>query len=54
MLKSFKQRDIGLIEFVDFFDTYKDTKLKILQQQYNLQKAIADLNFAVGTTVIKP
>jgi cobalt-zinc-cadmium efflux system outer membrane protein len=25
-----------------------------LQQQYNLQKAIADLNFAVGTTVIKP
>ena len=54
MLKSFQQRDIGLIEFVDFFDTYKDTKLKILQQQYNLQKAIADLNFAVGTTVIKP
>ncbi|MDB5117189.1 MAG: TolC family protein [Mucilaginibacter sp.] len=54
MLKSFQQRAIGLIEFVDFFDTYKDTKLKILQQQYNLQKAIADLNFAVGTTVIKP
>jgi len=54
MLKSFQQRDIGLIEFVDFFDSYKDTKLKILQQQYNVQKAIADLNFAVGTTIIKP
>jgi cobalt-zinc-cadmium efflux system outer membrane protein len=54
MLKSFKERQIGLIEFVDFFDTYKDTKLKILQQQYNLQKAIADLNFATGTTIIKP
>lgn len=54
MLKSFKERQISLIEFVDFFDTYKDTKLKILQQQYNLQKAIADLNFATGTTVIKP
>lgn len=54
MLKSFKERQIGLVEFVDFFDTYKDTKLKILQQQYNLQKAIADLNFATGTTVIKP
>lgn len=53
MLKSFQQRQISLIEFVDFFDTYKDTKLKILQQQYNLQKAIADLNFATGTTVIK-
>jgi cobalt-zinc-cadmium efflux system outer membrane protein len=54
MLKSFKERQIGLIEFVDFFDTYKDTKLKILQQQYDLQKAIADLNFATGTTIIKP
>ncbi len=54
MLKSFKERQIGLIEFVDFFDTYKDTKLKILQQGYNLQKAIADLNFATGTTIIKP
>jgi cobalt-zinc-cadmium efflux system outer membrane protein len=53
MLKSFQQRQISLIEFVDFFDTYKDTKLKILQQQYNLQKAIADLNFAAGATIIK-
>ncbi|MCD8740092.1 TolC family protein [Mucilaginibacter roseus] len=54
MLKSFKQRQISLPEFVDFFDSYKDTKLKILQQQYNLNKAIADLNFAVGTTVVDP
>ncbi|MES2378297.1 MAG: TolC family protein [Bacteroidota bacterium] len=54
MLKSFKERQIGLIEFVDFFDTYKDTKLKLLQQQNSLQKAIADLNFATGTTIIKP
>ncbi len=53
MLKSFQQRQISLIEFVDFFDTYKDTKLKILQQQYNLQKSIADLNFAIGIPVIK-
>ena len=54
MMKGFRERQISLVEFVDFFDTYKDTKLKILQQQYNLQKAIADLNLATGTTVIKP
>ncbi|GAB3920518.1 TolC family protein [Mucilaginibacter myungsuensis] len=54
MLKSFKERQIGLVEFVDFFDTYKDTKLKMLQQQFTLQKSIADLNYATGTTVIKP
>jgi len=54
MSTSLRQRQIGLVEFIDFFDSYKDTKLKILQQQYNLQKSIADLNFAVGTTVITP
>jgi outer membrane protein, heavy metal efflux system len=52
MLKSFQQRQIGLTEFVDFFDSYKETKIKILQLQLNLQKAIADLNYAVGSTVI--
>ena len=54
MMKGFKDRQVSLVEFVDFFDTYKDTKLKMLQQRYNLQKAIADLNFATGTTIIKP
>ena len=54
MQKSFKERQVGLQEFVDFFDSYRETKLKILQQQLNLQKAIADLNLAVGTTVVNP
>jgi len=52
MLKSFQQRQISLPEFVDFFDSYKETKIKILQLQLNQQKAIADLNYAVGTNVI--
>jgi cobalt-zinc-cadmium efflux system outer membrane protein len=52
MLKSYQQKQIGLHEFIDFFDSYKETKLKILQQQLNLQKAVADLNYAVGTNVI--
>ncbi|MEO6633366.1 MAG: TolC family protein, partial [Mucilaginibacter sp.] len=54
MMKGFKDRQVSLVEFVDFFDTYKDTKLKMLRQRYSLQKAIADLNFATGTTIIKP
>lgn len=54
MQSAFKTRQLGLVEFIDFFDSYKDTKLKILQQQYNLQKSIADLNFAVGAPVVKP
>ena len=54
MLKSFQQKQIGLQEFIDFFDSYRETKLKILEQQVNLQKAIADVNFAVGVNIINP
>lgn len=54
MVKAYKEKQIGLVEFIDFFDSYRDTKLKVIQQQYNLEKAIADLNFNVGTTVINP
>lgn len=54
IVKAYRARQLGLVEFIDFFESYKDTKIKVLQQQYNLQKAIADLNFNVGTTVINP
>nr|WP_067057648.1 TolC family protein [Mucilaginibacter sp. L294] len=54
MGKGFQLKQINLQEYVDFFDSYRETKLKILQQQLNLQKAIADLNYAVGITVINP
>lgn len=54
MQKAYQLKQINLQEYVDFFDSYRETKLKILQQQLNLQKAIADLNYAVGTTVVTP
>ncbi|GGH08445.1 TolC family protein [Mucilaginibacter phyllosphaerae] len=54
MSKAYQLKQINLQEYVDFFDSYRETKLKILQQQLNLQKAVADLNFAVGTTVVTP
>ncbi len=54
MSKAYQLKQINLQEFIDFFDSYRETKIKILQQQLNLQKAIADLNFAVGTTVVTP
>lgn len=53
LLNDYRKGKIGLVDFVDFFDSYKDTKLKILQQKYNLQKAIADVNYAVGKVVIQ-
>ena len=52
MLKSYQQRQISLLEFIDFADAYKDTKLKLLEQHTGLIKAIADLNFEAGKDLV--
>ena len=53
MLQSYEQKQIGLLEFLDFFDTYKDAQLKLLQQQLNLHLSAEELNYQAGTDVIK-
>ncbi len=53
MLHSYKQKQIGLLEFLDFFETYKDTQLKLLQQQLNLHLSADELNYQAGIDVIK-
>lgn len=52
MIVSYKQRQVSLIEFIDFFDAYKDSRLKQLQQQANLRNAAAELNYTTGTSII--
>ncbi|MEO5890738.1 MAG: TolC family protein [Ferruginibacter sp.] len=52
MLKTYQARQIGLLEFIDFADAYKDTKLKLLEQQNSLLKAIGELNYTTNTTII--
>lgn len=52
MLQSYQQRQVGLLEFIDFANAYKETKLKILEQQAGLVKAIAELNYQAGKEVI--
>ncbi len=52
MLKSYKQRQVSLLEFIDFADAYKDTKLKLLEQHTGLIKALVELNYATGKDVI--
>jgi len=52
MISSYKQRQVSLIEFVDFFDAYKDSHLKQLAQQANLRNAAAELNYTTGTSII--
>ncbi|MBE7175411.1 MAG: TolC family protein [Mucilaginibacter polytrichastri] len=54
MLKSYRQKEVGLVEFVDFFDAYRETRLKLLQQRFDVHKAAADINFTAGKNVINP
>jgi len=52
VINGYQQRQLSLIEFVDFFDAYKETTLKKLQQQTALLNSIAELNFTTGTSII--
>jgi len=49
--ESYKQRQISLIEFIDFFDAYKDVQLKLFQQKLNLQLAKEEMNYQIGKDV---
>ncbi len=45
MVESYQQRQINLLEFLDFFNDYTDSQQKLLQQQLNLQLAKEELNY---------
>lgn len=50
--QSYQQRQLGLLEFIDFFDAWKDAVTKQLVQQTTLHNAVEELNYSTGTTVI--
>ncbi|MEP6467391.1 MAG: TolC family protein [Parafilimonas sp.] len=53
MFNSYKARQISLLEFIGFFNDYKDLQEKLLQQQLNLLLAADNLNYETGIDVIK-
>ncbi|MEO8765597.1 MAG: TolC family protein [Ginsengibacter sp.] len=52
MLTSYQKRQISLLEFIDFNDAYKESKLKLLDQHTALIKSMLELNYQVGNDVI--
>jgi cobalt-zinc-cadmium efflux system outer membrane protein len=52
MLDSYQSRQISLLDFTDFIESYKDNKLKLVEQHISLVKAIAGLNYTVNSTII--
>ncbi len=52
MLNSYQQRQVSLLEFIDFTDAYKDSKLKLLDQHTALIRSMLELNYQVDKDVI--
>lgn len=52
IIESYKQRQIGLMEFIDYFDTYKEVREKELQLKLNLMLAKEEMNYRAGTDIL--
>lgn len=53
MLESYRQKQVNLLEFLDFFNTYQDSQARLLDQQLRLQLAKEELNYNIGKDIIK-
>jgi cobalt-zinc-cadmium efflux system outer membrane protein len=52
MLSSYRQRQVNLIEFIDFIDAYRDTRIKQGQLVTNQRNAVAELNYSINQNII--
>jgi len=52
-VQSYRRRQMSLLEFVDLFEAFRDTRLQFLALELSYRKAKEDLNFTIGTDVIK-
>ena len=46
---NYEKRNIGLLDFLDFYDSYKQNTLQINYIKYNRLQIFEDLNFYTGT-----
>jgi outer membrane protein, heavy metal efflux system len=49
VLINYQKRNIGLLDFLDFYDSYKQNVLQINSIKYNRVQAFEDLNYYTGT-----
>lgn len=53
ILSSYQQKQINLLEFLDFFNDYTSSQQRLLQQQLNLQLAKDEVNYYAGMDILK-
>lgn len=49
MLINYKKRNISLLQFLDFYDAYKDNILQLNTIRFNRISALEEINFVTGT-----
>ncbi|MCX6280580.1 MAG: TolC family protein [Bacteroidetes bacterium] len=49
--ESYLKREIGLLEFVDLYESYKESRLQFLQLENDRINAIENLNYVVGRNI---
>ena len=54
VLINYQKRNIGLLEFLDFYDSYKQNILQINSIKYNRIQAFEDINYYTGTEFFQP
>lgn len=52
-IQNFKNRDIGMLAFLDFLEAYLENKDIILEAALEIQKKSEELNYVVGSDLIK-
>jgi cobalt-zinc-cadmium efflux system outer membrane protein len=52
MLENYRKRNISLIEFLDYYETYKSSTLQFNQLSNNRLNAYEELNYTVGKSII--
>ena len=52
VLKNYQKRNIGLLEFLDYYDSFKQNVLQTNSLQLNRINAYELINFAVGKDII--
>ncbi|SEW57284.1 TolC family protein [Chitinophaga arvensicola] len=52
--KNFRLHNIGLLEFIDLYDAYRNNVLKMNELKYDRLHALESLNFSTGTPIFHP
>ena len=54
MISNYQKRYVSILEFADFFESYRTSMMQMYQLQNNRLDAIETLNYAVGTDLVTP